>query len=250
MIRRLVLVVSLVFIGALALSSSASASYHLIQIRQIHPSANPLGGDWVELQMYSSGENFVSGKLIRTYDGVGNPLSTYTIANNVPNGENQRTILISNAFTHAGVSADLVVNPVSDLQVPGTNGAVCYLDNNVGNSPIDCVAYGTFTGSLPVGTPAADVAFDQTLERSVTKGCSTALDPADDTNNSSADFSLSLNGPRNNATTPTEVPCAAPAPSAGGTFNLKAAIKKCKKKFPKGPKRKKCIKKAKRKAGL
>ncbi len=34
------------------------------------------------------------------------------------------------------------------------------------------------------------------------------------------------------------------------TFNLKKAIKKCKKKFRKGPKRKKCIKKAKRRAGV
>jgi CSLREA domain-containing protein len=42
---------------------------------------------------------------------------------------------------------------------------------------------------------------------------------------------------------------AAPAPALPGpAFNLKAAIKKCKKKFPKGPKRKKCIKKAKRRA--
>jgi predicted outer membrane repeat protein len=51
-------------------------------------------------------------------------------------------------------------------------------------------------------------------------------------------------------------------PSGGGTetgagaspatvvpsFNLAAAVKKCKKKFPKGPKRKKCIKRAKRRA--
>jgi hypothetical protein len=37
-------------------------------------------------------------------------------------------------------------------------------------------------------------------------------------------------------------------PAAQSTFNLKAAIKKCKKKFPKGPKRKKCIKKARAKA--
>jgi len=57
---------------------------------------------------------------------------------------------------------------------------------------------------------------------------------------------------------------ASPTPSGGGgggtttppttlvtpTFNLKAAIKKCKKKFPKGPKPKKCIKRAKRRAGL
>jgi hypothetical protein len=39
---------------------------------------------------------------------------------------------------------------------------------------------------------------------------------------------------------------AAPAPPPA--FNLKAAIKKCKKKFRKGPKRAKCVKKAKRKA--
>jgi hypothetical protein len=38
-------------------------------------------------------------------------------------------------------------------------------------------------------------------------------------------------------------------PAPGPTFNLKAAIKKCKKKFPAGPRRKKCIKKAKRRAG-
>src|SRR5262249_21126941 len=38
---------------------------------------------------------------------------------------------------------------------------------------------------------------------------------------------------------------AAPAPA----FNLKAAIKKCKKKFPKAPQRKRCIKKAKKRAG-
>ncbi len=38
--------------------------------------------------------------------------------------------------------------------------------------------------------------------------------------------------------------------TTGTTFNLKAAIRKCKKKFPKGPKRKKCIRRAKRRAGL
>jgi ELWxxDGT repeat protein len=51
---------------------------------------------------------------------------------------------------------------------------------------------------------------------------------------------------------------ALPGPATGGggpapvttalTFNLKAAIARCKKKFPKGPKRKKCIRKARAKA--
>jgi hypothetical protein len=39
-------------------------------------------------------------------------------------------------------------------------------------------------------------------------------------------------------------------PAPGPTFDLKAALKKCKKKFPAGPRRKKCIKKAKRRAGV
>jgi hypothetical protein len=39
-------------------------------------------------------------------------------------------------------------------------------------------------------------------------------------------------------------------PTTPPAFNLKAAIKKCKRKFPKGPKRKKCIKRAKKRAGL
>jgi hypothetical protein len=38
-------------------------------------------------------------------------------------------------------------------------------------------------------------------------------------------------------------------PAPGPTFDLKAALKKCKKKFPAGPRRKKCIKKAKLRAG-
>jgi hypothetical protein len=45
---------------------------------------------------------------------------------------------------------------------------------------------------------------------------------------------------------PVVVPVAVPVPAATPTGQRAAAIKKCKKKFPKGPKRKKCIKKAKR----
>jgi hypothetical protein len=44
----------------------------------------------------------------------------------------------------------------------------------------------------------------------------------------------------------TPPPTTTPSPA----FNLRAAISKCKKKFPKGPKRKKCIKRAKRRAGV
>jgi hypothetical protein len=52
--------------------------------------------------------------------------------------------------------------------------------------------------------------------------------------------------------TPSVTPPTPPAPlatSSPPTSQRAAAIKKCKKKFPKGPKRKKCIKKAKARAG-
>ena len=71
-------------------------------------------------------------------------------------------------------------------------------------TPIDCVAYGNYMGSLPgVGAPAVATPFESTLERSITRGCPTALDPVDDSNNSAADFlALSTHPPRNNATPP------------------------------------------------
>jgi fibronectin-binding autotransporter adhesin len=46
---------------------------------------------------------------------------------------------------------------------------------------------------------------------------------------------------------PVQPPPGAGTPT-GAPFNLKAAVKKCKKKFPKGPKRKKCIKRAQKRA--
>jgi ELWxxDGT repeat protein len=76
-------------------------------------------------------------------------------------------------------------------------------------------------------------------------------------------FFQATDGPDNGTTHGVElwkayVPQPAPPPGGGAAppapttaplaFDLKAAIRKCKKKFPKGPKRKKCIKKAKARA--
>jgi RTX calcium-binding nonapeptide repeat (4 copies) len=214
-LTRIALLASLALIGTSVLASAADATYHRNLIRQIHPSNGQFGGEWVELQMYADGENLVAGKVIRTFNSTDQLNSQYVITGpNPPNGQNQRTILISSLFQPMGVDADFVA-PVNDLQMTGQDGAVCYAENNPPTyTPIDCVAYGNYMGSLPgVGTPATPTPFESTLERSITKGCATALDLADDTNNSSADFALSTNPPRNNAATPTETLC---APSGGG----------------------------------
>jgi hypothetical protein len=268
MIRRCCLVASLAAIAVLAVTSSASATFHLNKIREI--TGDTLGGDqsYIELQMYASGENFVAGHNITFWDddglvsGVPQPIATRTLAGTNPiNGANQSTILIGDGgvtnadFTISDLDQFLENQPGSDLTQAG---AVCYE-----GIPIDCVSWGgsNFTGvnnlpdhttpngsSMPTGLLA--------LQRNIGGGtCATALDAADDTDNAGADFSQVGANPRPNSVPPTETPCVAPGTPAptttpATTFNLKAAIKKCKKKFPKGPKRKKCIKKAKRRAGL
>src|SRR5262245_4146271 len=185
-LNRLLLAAALGVTASMCLASSAGASFHLNLIRQVHPDNNVLGGDWVELQMYSSGENFVAGKVIRTFGPGGAENAKFVIPSNAPNGGNQRTILISSLFMPAGVNADFVAMP-SRPDMTGQDGAVCFTNNDPPNyTPVDCVSYGNFTGSLPAGTPAVATPFGSTLERSITRGCPTALDAADDTNNSSA----------------------------------------------------------------
>jgi Tfp pilus assembly protein PilW len=79
---------------------------------------------------------------------------------------------------------------------------------------------------------------NQTLVRTISRGCPTSLDPADDTN-SAADFTLGTGSPRSNSATPTETQCPATPP---------ATKKKCKKHKKKkngaySAKKKKCKKK-------
>ena len=69
--------------------------------------------------------------------------------------------------------------------------------------------------------------------------------PGDSTHGSSqGSTAIEVASPQTTSPPPT-VPIAGVPPIS---FDLRAAIKKCKKKFPKGPKRKKCIKRAKRRA--
>jgi RTX calcium-binding nonapeptide repeat (4 copies) len=198
--------VAIVAAASALIAPAASA----IQIRQIHPSNGMFGGDWVELQMSADGQNQIGGKLIRTFFGDGTLSTSYTITGPAPSGQSQRTILISSVFTPAGVSADFVAAP-SALHMTGQDGAACFTEADT--TPIDCVAYGNFTGTLPVGQPAVATPFESTLQRKITSNCPTALDDADDTNNSAADFALTTDPPRNNSATPTEKTCA----GKGGT---------------------------------
>ena len=201
---------------ALAFASSASANYHLMKISEVHVGSGGGDVDFVELQMYTAGQNLVQTHYIRTYDNGGNELSTFQFPTSVANGDSQRTILVAAGPTAGGVAADF--NAIGDLNVAANSGgAVCFIDQ-LPATGVDCVAMGTF-GSIvggnpsPFGTPvqgtgvSMGLAPGESIHRSIAPGCRFQLEAGDDTDDSATDFATGPASPRNNATKPTEMPC-------------------------------------------
>jgi hypothetical protein len=193
--------------GLLA-AAPAGATFHIMQIREIGGGTSGAGFNdaYVELQMYAPGQNLVAGHTLTFWDHDDiTPTSTTTFSANVPNGQNQATILIGDDSL-AG-TADATNSSLSNLQLgPGAGGGLVCWEN------IDCVSIGsgpsaTVTPPSPTG-PAAPFPFTgQAIRRTIARGCPTSLDAADDTNNSAADFSVTTPNPRNNAAPITETLC-------------------------------------------
>jgi hypothetical protein len=189
----------------------AAATFHLMQIREVYlGSAAAPEADYVELQMWASGQNHVEGHVLRSYDAAGNVTGTSTFAHDVAGSANQSTLLLATPQAEAqfGVAADAPL--AAGLSPAG--GAVCW-------ETIDCVAWGSFSGTLPspVGAPAVSggIPDGMAMRRSISRGCATLLDPADDDDNSAEDFAAVSPLPRPNSAPPTEQPCGAGG-SGGG----------------------------------
>lgn len=185
-------------------ATPALATFHLMQIREVYPgSAAAPETEYVELQMWASGQNHVEGHVLRRYDAGGAVIGTSTFPHDAPDGANQSTLLLATpqAETQFGVVADAPLAPGS---LSPAGGAVCW-------ESIDCVAWGSFNGTLPspAGAPAAPAGIPDgmALRRSIASGCATLLDPADDNDESSADFQVVLPQPRPNSVAPTERSC-------------------------------------------
>jgi len=256
------IVVSIVLVAATAAvliaASPAAATFHEMSIRQIYIGEGGNADDeFVQLQMWASGQNHVAARSLTFYDKFGQEETDsgfpVTFPADVSNGENNRSILIATpkAVTHFGPTSDVSISNLNRMDAAG--GAVCWVD-------VDCVSYGAFNNTSgidlpsPTGAPAALPGANASLTRTIAPGCPTLLEAGDDTNDSATDFSsTSPPAPRNNSSAILETPCFT-APIGGGStasapaFDLKAAIAKCKKKFPKGPKRKKCVRKARQRA--
>jgi hypothetical protein len=211
-----VLAIALAFSAVSA--QAAFATFHEIAFREIYPGtgASP-GSEYVELQAYAAGQEFVNTHEVSFYSAAGAQLDTAKFTGNVGNGSNQMTILVATPAAEAefGVTADLAMAP--NLLSPA-GGAVCW-------EAFDCVSWGSFAGSLksPAGSPAAPggIPDGQALRRTIAPGCASLLEASDDRNNSAVDFEVVFPSPRPNSVAPTEKACSTTGggpsgPGAGG----------------------------------
>lgn len=195
-------------------TTAAQASFHLVKIREVYPAGD---ASYVVLQMYSPGEYLVAGHHVVAYNANGSVANDFALPNNVsPSSPNNATILIADS----GYPSAFPSGPAADdvnigLNLSSSAGAICWVDG----SPPDCVSWGAFTGPFPphtptlvAGTPASPsgVTAGKALRRSIAPGCSTLLEPADDSDSSATDFSEQTPNPRSNASPVTESTCTVP----------------------------------------
>jgi hypothetical protein len=233
--KRVAAAVALTISLAGVLASSAAASFHLTKIREVHRGADA-AHSWVMLQLPADAEGFLMNRYVSFRGADGQIDGDHLISTNAGVNLSQRTYLVG------GSAVPGTDSPGADDQLVGPDGAVCYEAGSAGMGGLDCVAWGAFTGmtplSSPAGSPAPSLAVGQSLVRTIGRGCATALDAADDSDNSAADFSIGTPIGRNNAATPTEKPC-------GPATTTKKKCKKHKKKKSGAysAKKKKCKKK-------
>lgn len=197
----------------MALAPIASATFHLVSIREVYPgSAAKPGSEYVELQMWAGGQDHVAGHQVTLYDATGSPVANSAFPADVANGANQSTMVLASPEAEAdfGFSADAAL--AGPDKVDPLGGAVCW-------ESIDCVAWGSFGGFLanPVGFPAtpSGIPDGMALRRTIVPGCPTLLEAADDRDDSASDFSPAFPAPRPNSVAPSERACA--STGGGGT---------------------------------
>lgn len=203
----------LVFAAATAaIPASASATFHLMSVREVFPGtvAAPKA-EYVELQMYSGGQEFVKGHVLKVFDAGGGLVKETPFASDSPNGQNQRTLLLATpeAESQFGVAADQALASSDQLKPAG--GAVCW-------EALDCVSWGSFSSSLgsPTGAPAGAIPDGMALRRKISANCATLLEASDDTDSSAADFEAVFPDPHPNSATPAEHACSSNSGNDGG----------------------------------
>jgi cysteine-rich repeat protein len=178
----------------------AQAAFHLMNIVEVFPgTASAPGAQYVVLQMWEDGQNFLQGHTVTFYDGSGGVTGSFTFTGNVANGVNQDKLFVANAAAQTlfNLTPDLLMTGVNATPVRLEGGKVCFEN-------WDCAAWGNYAGDpTGVGTPFAQfVGLEpgRAMRRRLDiAGSPTLLEFADDTNVSANDFVYGPPGPRNNA---------------------------------------------------
>jgi hypothetical protein len=191
-------------------ATPASATFHLMRIREVYPAGS---ASYVELQMLTSAENLVGGHHLVSYNANGTVADDFALPNNVNPGPPNTTILITGpGYASAFPSGPSSDEPDASMSLPSSGGAVCWVEG----APPDCVAWGNFTGPFPshvpplvAGNPASPsgVTAGKALRRTIAPGCPTLLEEGDDSDDSATDFSEQTPNPRDNASPVTETSC-------------------------------------------
>ena len=209
--------------ASLLAASSAAADYHLVMVKEVSGATAANDDAYIELQMYKPGQTQLAGHKIQIWDesgvvgGMFIPIATIPLTGaNPTNGQNQRTILIGDTNVP---DTDFTVPELGtylDPDSPGdvvNAGAICFEA-----IPIDCVSWGGSNFSAQSRIPDHSAPYftalptDFSLRRQINKGCITALDRFDDTDDNSADFVQGNRDPTPNSTAPFEGVC----PPCGG----------------------------------
>lgn len=207
--RSAIAVMFLVGLSLVTTAGSSKAAFHLMKVREVHAGTLlEANADFVELQMYSAGQQFVGNHTLLLYDPAGASREC-TIPQNVTNGANQETILFATmeAQTAFSTTADFTIPPF--LQHGG--GAVCFEN-------VDCVSWGSFPGGAAdqdggPGTPyGGGIPLGESIDRKL--GDNNSLEAADDTNNSVDDFEAEAASPNPNG--PVSFGSATCSPAGGG----------------------------------
>ena len=206
--RRAGWALALILTFSFLAAQPALATFHNMWIREVYPGSSALpDSEYVELQMWESGQHLVAGHTITVLDGTGKVIGSTTFPGNVANGANQSTIVAATAAAEAqfGFTADVALTPAL---INPTGGAVCW-------ESLDCVSWGAFSGTTnsPSGPPAAAIPDGQALRRSISRTCASLLEASDDRDSSAGDFEAVFPKPRPNSVPPSERPC---GPSGGG----------------------------------
>lgn len=190
----------------------AQATFHEVLISQLYPgSAAAPQSSFLELQMYSPGQNFVKNHSITVYNASGTSIGSFVFPDDLPGeGVDQQTMLVGDSGVQEafGVTPDLVD---AGFNIPAAGGAACW-------DGLDCVSWGDFSGTTapssgipvdPLGIPNG-----KAIERRISGGaCSNRLEPGDDTDDSDSDFADADPTPQSYATVPTPPECAVPPPT-------------------------------------